>query len=96
MELILDHHYDISKPVYMMHPQGKFWEVKLAGKNVTFRVGKVKESVESGVQQVQKEYASVAAAKASVIQKINDKLTKGYICPDAKKKEEPKNDSKEK
>jgi hypothetical protein len=41
-----------------------------------------------------KEYASVAAARATVIQKINDKLTKGYICKDAKKKDEKKKDEK--
>lgn len=52
MELILDHHYDFSKPVYMLHPQNKFWEVKLDIKNVTYRVGKVKEGVESGIDQI--------------------------------------------
>jgi hypothetical protein len=45
MELILDHYYDMSKPIYMLHPQNKFWEVKLDNKNVTFRVGKVKDKV---------------------------------------------------
>jgi hypothetical protein len=52
MELILDHYYDFSKPVYMLHPQNKFWEVKLDVKNVTYRVGKVKEGVESGIEQI--------------------------------------------
>ncbi len=67
MELILDHHYDTSKPIYMLHPHNKFWEVTLEGRKLTFRVGKVKESVESNVEQVDKEYASVAAARATLI-----------------------------
>lgn len=90
MQLIHDHYYDLSKPVYMLHPLSKFWEVRIDVKTVTFRVGKVKDGVESSVQEMSKDYASTAAARATVIQKINDKLTKGYICTDAKKKEEKK------
>lgn len=56
------------------------------GVTVTFRVGKLKEKVESNIEETSKDYASLAAARATVIQKINDKLTKGYICTDAKKK----------
>lgn len=79
----------------MIHPQGKFWEVKLEGKKVSFRVGKSKEGVESGVEEISKDYASNAAARVSVVEKITDKLTKGYICADAKKKEEEKKEKKE-
>ena len=50
MELILDHYYDMSKPIYMLHPQNKFWEVRLDNKNVKYRVGKVKDKVESGIE----------------------------------------------
>jgi len=35
--------FNLSEPVYLDHPNYKFWELKLAGKNVTFRVGKVKD-----------------------------------------------------
>ena len=81
MELIHEHLYDLSKPVYMIHPQNKFWEVKIDNKTVIFRVGKTKDGVESSVEQVDKEYSSVATARATAIQKIIDKLTKGYVCP---------------
>lgn len=79
----------------MIHPQGKFWQVTLEAKKVSFRVGKEKGGVESGVEEISKDYASTAAARASVIQKITEKLTKGYICSDAKKKEEEKSEKKE-
>jgi len=70
MELILDHLYDLSKPVYLVHPQNKFWEVKLDANNVIFRVGKIKGKVESGEEIVEKDYPTPAAAKASVLSKI--------------------------
>jgi|688.fasta_scaffold978909_1 hypothetical protein len=50
MELILGHYYDLSKPVYMVHPLSKFWEVKIDVKTVTFRVGKLKDGVESSIE----------------------------------------------
>jgi predicted DNA-binding WGR domain protein len=68
----------------LLHPNNKFWEVALNGVNVTFRVGKIKEGAESNEEQVDKRYPSMAAAKVSVVQKITEKLTKGYISRDAK------------
>ena len=40
MEVICDYEVDLSKPVYLVHPNDKFWEVKMSGVSVTFRVGK--------------------------------------------------------
>lgn len=54
------------------------------GIDVTFRVGRIKDGIESNEERVEKRYPSITAAKASVIQKINEKLTKGYISKDAK------------
>jgi hypothetical protein len=48
MELICNYEVDLSKPVYLLHPNDKFWEVTLAGNNCSFRVGKVRAGVESG------------------------------------------------
>lgn len=56
----------------------------LIGIDVTFRVGKIKDGIESNEERVEKRYPSVIAAKVSVMQKINEKLTKGYISKDAK------------
>lgn len=67
----------------------------MEGTNVIFRVGKVKDGVESGEEQVEKDYGSLAAARATVIKKLTEKLTKGYVGRDAKKKEGPKPDKKE-
>ena len=95
MQLIVDHEYDLTQPVYMIHPGNKFWEVTLAGKNVTFRVGKLRNGEETGEEEVSKDYPSNAAARSTTIQKITDKLTKGYICKDAKKSEETMKEEKE-
>lgn len=35
--------FDLSKPVYLIHPNHKFWEVTMDGVNVQFRVGKLKK-----------------------------------------------------
>jgi len=43
--LILDYYYDLSKPVYFLHPSNKFWEVTLTGATVHFRVGKIKDGI---------------------------------------------------
>jgi hypothetical protein len=45
MELILDHHYDFSKPIYLLHPSSKFWEVKIDGPTLTYRVGKIRDAI---------------------------------------------------
>lgn len=89
MEVICDYEFDLTKPVLLHHPNAKFWEVNLSGVSVTFRVGKIKEGVESGEEKVEKDYPSPAAARVSVIQKIKDKLTKGYLSKDAKLRDFP-------
>jgi hypothetical protein len=45
METILDYEFDLTKPVYMLHPNNKFWETTLNGSNVIFRIGKIKDNV---------------------------------------------------
>ena len=45
MDIICDYEVDLSKPVYLLHPNDKFWEVKMHGVNVTFRVGKVRAGI---------------------------------------------------
>ncbi len=52
MELIADHLYDLSKPVFFLHPNNKFWEITLEGIKVTFRVGKIKNNVESAEEKI--------------------------------------------
>lgn len=54
MELILDHHYDFTKPVYLLHPSSKFWEVKIDGPTLTYRVGKIRDALESAEEKVEK------------------------------------------
>ena len=76
--------FDLNNPVYLIHPNHKFWEVTMDGVNVKFRVGKLKDS-ETNIEEVDKDYSSVAIAKKTVINKIEDKLTKGYNPRDAKK-----------
>jgi predicted DNA-binding WGR domain protein len=71
----------------MLHPNNKFWETTLTGSTVTFRVGKIKDGTESGEERIDKTYPSAPAAKISVVQKITEKLTKGYVGRDAKLKE---------
>lgn len=48
MEVICDYEFDLTKPVLLLHPQNKFWETTLNASNVTFRVGKIREGIESG------------------------------------------------
>ncbi len=45
MTNISDWEFDLSAPVYLIHPNYKFWEVRLDGKTVHFRVGKLKDGV---------------------------------------------------
>ena len=68
--------------------------MSLDNATVTFRVGKVKDGVESGEEKVEKDYASAAAARANIISKIKDKLTKGYVSEVAKHVEPPKEEIK--
>ena len=36
--------FDLSKPIYLLNPNNKFWEVTLSGVNLRFRVGKIRDS----------------------------------------------------
>jgi hypothetical protein len=45
MEAIHGYYYDLSKPVYLIHPSNKFWEVTMNGVNLKFRVGKCKDDI---------------------------------------------------
>lgn len=40
---IEDWAFDLSAPVYLLHPNYKFWEVRVTGKTLTFRVGKLRD-----------------------------------------------------
>ena len=42
MELIAGYEVDLSKPVYLLHPNFKFWEANIDGLKITFRAGKIK------------------------------------------------------
>lgn len=77
--------FDLSQPVYLLHPNFKFWEVKLNGKNVTFRVGKLRHGTEENIEEVNKAYANAGVAKSTAINKIEEKLTKGYTPKDPRK-----------
>ena len=83
-EVIANYEFDLSKPVYLLHPKNKFWEVSRTAVGVKFRVGKLKDGVEDGVEEVDKDYATEASAKKSLMTKIEEKLTKGYYPRDAK------------
>ncbi len=39
---ILDWNFNLDAPVYLIHPNFKFWELRANGKVLTFRVGKAK------------------------------------------------------
>ena len=92
-EVIASYQFDLSKPVYLLHPSNKFWEVSRTSLGVKFRVGKLKDGVENNVEQVDKDYANEASAKKSMISKIEEKLTKGYYSKDAKEIKPEKNES---
>lgn len=40
---ISDWLFDLSKPVYMLHPNFKFWECSITNKTLTFKVGKLRD-----------------------------------------------------
>lgn len=48
MEVICDYEFDLSKPIFLLHPNDKFWEVTIEGATVTFRVGKIRGGTEVG------------------------------------------------
>ncbi len=67
---IADWLFDFSAPIYLIHPNFKFWEVSIAAKSLSMRVGKLRDATEDNVESVLVSYASNAAAKAKAIEKI--------------------------
>lgn len=45
-ENIGGYEFDLSKRVYLHHPNNKFWEITVNGKSVTYRVGKLNKDNE--------------------------------------------------
>ena len=43
IESIAGWKFDFSKPIYLEHPNYKFWELTLTDNNIKFRVGKVRD-----------------------------------------------------
>lgn len=41
--------FDFSAPIYLVHPNFKFWEVSLVGKALNMRVGKLRDDSEDNV-----------------------------------------------
>jgi hypothetical protein len=41
--------FDLTKPIYLIHPNYKFWEVKQSGKSLSFRAGKLQNDNEDKV-----------------------------------------------
>lgn len=82
---VLDWQFDLTSPVYLLHPNYKFWELKLAGKTLTFRVGKLRDGEESNIEETSKAYSSNTVARTTALTKIEEKLTKGYTPKDGKK-----------
>lgn len=46
---IADWLFDFSSPIYLVHPNFKFWEVNLTGKALNMRVGKLRGDTEDNV-----------------------------------------------
>lgn len=67
---IADWEFDLSSPVYLIHPNYKFWEVTSSGKKLVFRVGKLRDGAESNIEETSKEYPSRSAAISSASTKI--------------------------
>jgi hypothetical protein len=43
---ISDWLFNLTQPVYLIHPNFKFWEIGQSGKTLTFRIGKLNNSNE--------------------------------------------------
>ena len=67
---ISDWIFNLANPVYLIHPNFKFWELKLTGKNIAYRVGKVKDTEEQNIEEVDKNYANAGIARSTAITKI--------------------------
>lgn len=79
--------FDIAdgKMVRLVTTANKFWEGTVDGMNLHIRVGKDKGGVESGIDEISKKYSTRELARASLIEKIKDKLVKGYFSKDGLK-----------
>jgi hypothetical protein len=41
--------FNLDGPVYLIHPNYKFWEIKITGKALNFRVGKLRDGAEGNL-----------------------------------------------
>lgn len=94
MQKIGSYLFDFSKPVYLTTPRNKFWEVILNYSELKFRAGVIRATGEAKIIEVQKDYYDGDVAKATAIDKINQKLLKGYTSSDAQRIEGPSADKK--
>lgn len=46
---IADWLFDFSAPIYLIHPNFKFWEVTVTAKSLSMRVGKLRDTTEDNV-----------------------------------------------
>jgi predicted DNA-binding WGR domain protein len=83
--------FDIGKRLRLVTATNKFWEAEIDGKKLHIRVGKDKDGTETNIEEMTKTYSTPELAKASVIEKIKEKLVKGYFLKGGMK-EEPKDD----
>lgn len=71
--------FDLASKVRLVTPTGKFWEADLDGRKMHLRVGKLKGGAETNLEETSKTYPTPELARASVIEKIKEKLVKGYV-----------------
>jgi|JI6StandDraft_1071083.scaffolds.fasta_scaffold01004_9 predicted DNA-binding WGR domain protein len=81
--------FDIAdgKMVRLITTSNKFWEGTVTGVSISIRVGKEKNGTESNIEELNKKYATRELARASIIEKIKEKLIKGYFSKDGLKAE---------
>lgn len=65
--------------VRLVTPAGKFWEGTVNNGTLKVRVGKEKNGTESNIEEMTKKYPTHELGRASIIEKIKEKLQKGYI-----------------
>lgn len=81
--------FNISKKIRLVTTSNKFWEAECSGKKLQIRVGKDKGGAETNIEEMTKAYPTPELARASLIEKIKEKLIKGYFTQDGLK-EAPK------
>jgi hypothetical protein len=62
--------FNLSQPVYLIHPNFKFWEASQSAKTLTFRAGKLANQAEDKIETTSKTYLSKSTATATLITKI--------------------------